>query len=190
MSDEKIVEECKEAFLTFIDESSSFLDKNSNVFDERKDLINNIDVNDNEKIRCVAPIHTGNWGITRSGLLIATNTRIFVLFKQGIAGADIHTFYYERISSIDNKKSFLSPELTISTNGKKALAFSCFSSDTLGNFLREYMEDSLNEMEKQSESQNELNRDLEKIGKIFELKEQGAISDEEYNTLKQKYINN
>lgn len=186
----KLIEECKQAFLSFIEKSSSSLDKNKNAFDERKILLNNIDIKKDEKVKCVAPIHTGNWGVTRNGLLVATNTRIFVLFKKGLVGADVHTFYYKRIASIDYKKTLLSPELTLSTNGDKELTFACHSPDTLGNLLREYMEDSIEESENQNQSQKVPNDYiLEQLEKLFKLKESGAISEDEFVTFKQKVLN-
>lgn len=190
MEYKKIVEMCRDSYLDFSSKSSSSLDKNIEEFDNRKELIKNIDIKDNEIIKCVASIYTGNWGITRRGLLVATNTRIFVLFNKGLAGAEVHTFYYKRISSIDYKKSFLSPELTISTNGDKELTFACFSPDTLGKLLRESMEDSLNDEEKRNETKNSSTDIIGQLEKLHKLKETGAISEEEYGELKRQLINN
>jgi Bacterial PH domain/Short C-terminal domain len=183
--DEKLVKVCQKLFEEYVSKSSSSLETKDD-FDGRKDLLKNITIKENEVIKCVAPIHTGNWGVTRNGLLVATNLRIFVLFKKGLGGADVHTFYYNKIVSIDYKKTFLASDLTISTNGDKELTIACFSSDTLANLLRDFMEEATTKRD--TLQSTELNSVVEQLEKLHNLKQSGAISEEEYNILKQKLI--
>lgn len=189
MGKEKLMHIYKQAFLKYAEKSNNPIDKNIDTFESRKRLLTAIDIENKEIIKCIAPIYTGNWGANRSGFLVATNKRIFILFKKGLVGKDIHIFYYKNISSIDYQNTFFTPEITISTNGDKELTFSTHSPNVLGNLLRDFMEDSFNEFDHQLDTNKIYKNDnLEQIEKLFKLKESGAITEDEFITLKQQVI--
>lgn len=176
----------------FEDKFNEFKKLASSSYDKKEEFsycdrfIKHINLNANENVKIVAPITSKSVGIIRDGLLVATNRRILIALNKGFDGINVHTFHLKKISSIDYKMTFLYKEVCISTDGDKDFTFASNSPDTLNNELRLLLDESFSDKLDPNFNKDE---SLEKIEKLFELKESGAIDEAEFKVLKTKIIN-
>ena len=198
----KQIELSKEKYLNFINEAKVSLEDKL-TFETRKSLLNHVDIRDNEIIECVAGIATASIGMNRRvGLLVATNNRIIMVFKKGLLGYDLDAFYYNMISNFGVRSTMTLNDVIISTTGDKDRSFYCGNPSALVSILQELMNRCVNPnyipadrtetpVKKDLEESNSLSEEdiISKLERLFTLKQNGAISEEEYNILKLKIIN-
>lgn len=189
-----IKEICREKYLKHLNENNITFEDN-NTFENSSRLLDGVVLNESEKIESVVSIMTSSIGFNRrNGLMVATNERILLFFKKGIGGSEINTFYYNRISSIGYKSTMTLSEVMIYTDGEKEQTFHTRKPEIVAAILQNSLNNYKNNLNQQVvvkqvvESTNEEDI-ISKLERIFNLKQAGAISDEEYEIMKKKIIN-
>ncbi|WP_404359761.1 PH domain-containing protein (plasmid) [Cytobacillus firmus] len=183
---------CKEKYLKFLRDHNVVVE-DEHTFEFRKRLLEGINLNKTETVQCVAGIASASLGFNvRKGLLLATNERILLLLKKGLRGTEISTFYYNRISSIGYKSTMTISDVMIYTDGDKEQKFNTEKpeviSSILQNLLNAYKNNSHILVE--TSHSNDKSDIVEKLERIFQLKQAGALSEVEYEELKKNIINN
>jgi hypothetical protein len=189
-----IKEACREKFLKHVKENNITLEDN-HTFENSSRLLDGIVLNGSENVESVASIMTASIGLNRrNGLMVATNDRVFLLFKKGLGGSEINTFYYNRISSIGCKSTMTLSDVMIYTDGEKEQTFNTRKPEIVSAILQNLLNNYKNKSNQQVVIQQVVGSTNEedivsKLERVFNLKRDGAISDEEYEIMKKKIIN-
>ena len=120
----------------------------------------------------------------RNGVFVATESRI-VFFAKKLMGYDLEGFPFENISSIEQKKGLMGHTMTFYASGNKA-SMKWINKGDVPNFLN-YVQSSIGKPK--VENNNTGNSDIpSQIQKLSELKNQGILTEEEFNTKKTELL--
>ena len=122
---------------------------------------------------------------TLKGIMLATSKRV-VFFRKKVVGYTMEELQYNKINSIETGKKFLGNYINIITSGNvvKMKWIKEGEFDKFVNHLRQRI-DKKDVSEKQSSSQLDI---PEQIKKLSELKDQGILSDEEFELKKKELL--
>ena len=125
---------------------------------------------------------------TRKGVFIATSKRL-VFFAKKLTGFDLEVFPYANISSIEMSKGFTGYSISFFSSGNKA-KMKYIKEKNEGSVQRfiEYVKNNLEKKESTPESTNTAIGTTEQIKKLAELKEQGILTDEEFQSKKTELL--
>lgn len=120
----------------------------------------------------------------RSGLFVATEKRI-VFYAKKLTGYDLESFPLENISSIEAGKNLMGNTITFYASGNKA----SMKWINFGN-VKEFMDYVRNNMGKKSHVSSETKTESipDQIKKLSELKDQGILTEEEFNSKKKELL--
>lgn len=131
----------------------------------------------------------GFYGMS-NGMLVATNKRLIFIDK-GIVKLKVESFLYDKISSIEYTTGMLLGNIIFYASGNKAKIENMQkeSAKDIAEFIREYIQKE-NTINEQSNSENNNNDKglANELEKLFDLKERGIISEEEFKAMKEKII--
>lgn len=124
----------------------------------------------------------------KNGVLVATNTRCFFLYKGGLfSKVTIEQFAYDKISSVEYKTGILSADLIIHASGNR------IKLEHLGNDVVRDICDFLNSHSRKPLSNTtpvSVNTDdvVSQLERLAILKENGVLTEEEFNVAKKKLL--
>lgn len=127
-------------------------------------------------------------GKTNHGLIVATNYRIIFIYKPFLGfGMQMEDFAYDKITSISLDTGFLKSKIRVSCSSNTTIIDIMGGAKQLSEFIRQKT------IQKPSVQQVHLHSDtgtgvLEQIEKLASMKEKGIISNEEFETMKQKLM--
>lgn len=138
---------------------------------------------ENEHIEHIAPgFYSGGWGI-----VVATNERLLIIDK-GITGSlKVEDFPYSKINSIQFKTGMLMGEIEIFSSGNKAKIDNIDKKlvRNLAEHVRSKITSGDSHDSKPPIQENDIITKLERLAK---LKEQGILTEEEFNEQKKKLL--
>lgn len=131
------------------------------------------------------------------GLLIATNKRLIFVDKGFIYGLKVEDFPYDKITSIQYKTGLMWGEITIFASGNKAVITETWKKETQN--FSEYVRARISSVKEHASHKEILMQNdgspvygdedlLNKIKKLAELKEQGILTQEEFETKKKELL--
>jgi len=121
----------------------------------------------------------------RSGILLATNKRI-IFYAKKLTGYDLEVFPYSTISSIEMGKGIMGYKITFFASGNKATLKWIKEGD-----FQKFVSEVKNKIGKKEEIKvpSEVVVDIPaQIKKLSELKDQGILSEEEFETKKKELL--
>jgi hypothetical protein len=127
-----------------------------------------------------------------NGILVATTHRLIFIDKGLIFGLKVEDFPYSKISSIQYSTGLLLGKLTIFVSGNKAVIDNVDKKRVriFGDFVRNRIssqEQSSSKVQATTVAQTEISDDIiNKLERLAKLKEQGILTEDEFN--KQKFI--
>ena len=121
------------------------------------------------------------------GYVVATNQRI-IFYVKNIAGYQIRSFPYNMISSIETGKNFLGSRLTVIAAGNMAHVKNIKIENELQILLDEVQIEMKNSKSSSHEAKSS-NSIVDELTKLSHLLESKLITEEEFQTLKNKIIN-
>jgi hypothetical protein len=119
----------------------------------------------------------------RNGNLIATDKRI-IFFAKKLFGYDLESFPFKNISSIEKSKGMLGHSITFFASGNKC-TMKWIKSGEISNFT-DYVNTKIGVSNNETEKTLESIPDL--IKKLHKLKDEGILSEEEFNTKKTELL--
>ena len=120
----------------------------------------------------------------RNGIFIATDRRI-VFFAKKLMGYDLETFPFENISSLEKSKGMMGHTITFFASGNKA-TMKWINKGDVDEFTN-YVNSNLGKKDSGSNSQQ--TDDIpSKIKKLSELRDQGILTDDEFNQKKSELL--
>ncbi|MBC7318376.1 PH domain-containing protein [Candidatus Bipolaricaulota bacterium] len=131
-----------------------------------------------EKVAIITTAFHKRWGI-----LVATDRRV-IFFSKGLFHEQIEDFFYDKITSVKQKKGFVLGSIRIYTSGTKTKIKHIPASEinTFANFIRSRLTD-------KSSKEKSIVTPLDEIKKAKELLDIGVITEEEFEKIKEKYLN-
>lgn len=120
----------------------------------------------------------------RNGIFVATESGI-TFFAKKLMGYDLESFPFENISSIEQSKGLMGHTITLFASGNKSSMKWISTSDVLGflNFVKS------NIGNPKVENNNIGNTDIpSQIQKLSELKDQGILTEDEFNLKKTELL--
>lgn len=123
----------------------------------------------------------------RIGMLVATDRRLLFVDK-GLMSLRIEDFPYDKITSIQYQTGWLMGEITIFASGNRAEIKQTPKDQTrvFAETVRNRISGGQASVESQSQSVPPVNPDfLERLERLGKLREQGVLSEEEFQTQKQ-----
>ena len=121
---------------------------------------------------------------SRNGIFIATSKRI-VLYSQKKSGYELEVFPYPDISSIEMDKKWDGYHLSFSGSGK--MRMTGIETGDVQKFV-EYVRSRMGQMEEET-TPSELTMDIpDQIRKLAELKDQGILTEEEFESKKKELL--
>lgn len=123
----------------------------------------------------------------RNGVFVATNSRM-VFFAKKLMGYDLETFPFENISSFEKSKGMMGHSISFFASGNKA-SMKWINKGDIDQFT-----DYVNSMIGKKETENitaDSNASVDipaQIKKLSDLKDQGILTDEEFNQKKQELL--
>ncbi len=143
----------------------------------------------NEEVKCVifGTYETkilGNESV-RAGVFLATNKRL-IFFAKKMFGFDLEIFPYSNISSIEINKGMMGHSISFFTSGNK-VKMKWITEENKGDVQKfvEYVKENMN---KNTSGENSSLDIVDQIKKLAELKEQGILSEGEFQTQKTKLL--
>lgn len=125
-----------------------------------------------------------NQDSVRSGALIATNKRL-VFFAKKLMGYDLEVFPYSNISSIEASKGLMGHKINIFSSGNKVKMKWIKDGENMKKLIG-YTKDNIG---KSHAGQSNSSTDTaEQIKKLSELKEQGILTQEEFESKKRELL--
>lgn len=127
-----------------------------------------------------------------SGVLVATNKRLIFIDK-GIFSLKVEDFPYDKITSIQYSIGFILGEITIYASGNKA-KITHIEKDVVRPFadwVRNYINTGAKEEKETVQSQapsTHTNTVIEQLKELAKLKEQGILTEEEFQAQKAKIL--
>ena len=120
----------------------------------------------------------------RNGIFVATESRI-VFFAKKLMGYDLESFPFENISSIEQSKGLMGHTITFYASGNKA-SMKWISKGDVQSFMN-YVQSNLGKTK--VTSNNTGNSDIPtQIQKLSELKDQGILTEDEFNQKKTELL--
>lgn len=121
------------------------------------------------------------------GYLVATNQRV-IFYIKNIAGFQIRSFPYNMISSIETGKNFMGSRLNIIAAGNMAPIKNI--KDEIGfQTLLDAVQEEMKKSKSSSHEEKPSNSITDELTKLSQLLESKLITEEEFQTLKNKIIN-
>ncbi|MBC7953143.1 MAG: PH domain-containing protein [Rhodospirillaceae bacterium] len=117
------------------------------------------------------------------GVFVATMSRILFVDKGMFGGLKVEEFHYEKISSVQFETGLIQGKLKIFTSGNTAEITNC--DKRLVRLFAEYVQGRLSAPKVSPDSGGDV---LEKLERLAKLKEQGILSDEEFQQQKAKIL--
>lgn len=123
-----------------------------------------------------------------NGILVATNKRLIFVDKGILFGLRVEDFPYDKITNIQYETGLLFGKLAIYTASNKSIIEQVTKSHvrSFGDWVRARIS---------SPKENQLNKEtpngfdpIEKLERLAKLKEQGILTDEEFNQQKQQIL--
>lgn len=122
---------------------------------------------------------------TRNGIFLATNKRI-IFFAIKLTGYDMEVFPYSTISSIEMGKGIMGHKITFFASGNKA-TMKWIKEGNVQEFINE-VKSRIGKKE-ETEPPKEIELDIpSQIKKLAELKDQGILSEEEFESKKKELL--
>ncbi|NOZ67970.1 MAG: hypothetical protein GXP46_01675 [Deferribacteres bacterium] len=121
----------------------------------------------------------------RSGIFLATNEKV-VFYAKKMLGYDLEVFPYSNISSIDISKGFMGHTITLFASGNK-VSMKWISEGNVHAFVN-YVKENIG---KKHSTPIEANSNIdipEQIKKLAELKEQGILTEQEFQEKKKDLL--
>ncbi len=121
----------------------------------------------------------------RKGIFLATNKRI-VFYAKKLTGYELEVFPYSTISSIEMSKGLMGHKITFFASGNRATVKWIKDKD-----IQKFMNEVKNRIGKKEEAKAipEVPVDIPaQIKKLSELKDQGILSEEEFETKKKELL--
>ncbi len=154
---------------------------------EIKELPNILWENENVENLIQGTYNNGN------GILVATNTRLIFIDKGLVFGLKVEDFPYDKISSIQYSTGLLLGKLTIFASGNKAVIDNVdkqrvrIFGDVVRNKIssKDTVETPTNQSQQKKDNSDDVVSKLERLAK---LKEQGILTEEEFNQQKLKIL--
>ncbi|MDR1285414.1 MAG: PH domain-containing protein [Campylobacteraceae bacterium] len=142
---------------------------------------------DNERLqKIVVGIYNNNMG-----MLVATDKRLIFIDKGLFYGLRIEDFGYDKISSIQYELGILTGDITIYVSNNKA-KITHIAKQQAKDFCvhaRNYISGQKSDLPSSAiSSQLSSKNVIDEIERLFKLKESGAITDGEFNALKNKLM--
>lgn len=122
----------------------------------------------------------------RSGVIVATNERVFFFVKGRLWGSQLEEFRYENITSVQYSTGLISSEITIFVAGNAAKIDMVPTA-----FCKPFVESVQKIIGSQNASASTVNNDddlLAKLERLAALKSSGMLTDEEFAAAKKKLL--
>jgi len=129
-----------------------------------------------------------------NGILVATNRRLVFVDKGFLYGLKVEDFPYEKISSIQYETGLLLGKLTIFTSGNKAVIDNVYKEKVraFGDWVRAKISNasviSPPSMPKVNATSSPSLDIIEQLERLAKLKEQGILTEEEFQIQKKKIL--
>lgn len=128
-----------------------------------------------------------------NGVLVATNKRLVFVDKGILFGLKVEDFPYDKISSIQYETGLLMGKMTIFTSGNKAVIDNVEKSKVraFGDWVRARISAPKDNVLTQPIAQTQTTSGsdpLEKLERLAKLKEQGILTDDEFQKQKQQIL--
>jgi hypothetical protein len=141
----------------------------------------------NERLqKLVVGIYNSNMG-----MLVATDKRLIFIDKGLLYGLKVEDFGYDKISSIQYELGIFMGDITIYTSNNRA-TITHITKQQAKDFcdhVRNYISGQKSDLPTRAISSQLPNKNvIDEIERLFKLKESGAITDDEFNALKNKLI--
>lgn len=121
------------------------------------------------------------------GVLVATTSRILFVDKGMFGGLKVEEFHYEKISSVQFETGLLQGKLKIFTSGNAAEISNC--DKRLVRLFSDYVQSRLSSPKTSpAPAQTDGGDVLDKLERLAKLREQGVLSDEEFQQQKTKIL--
>lgn len=125
----------------------------------------------------------------RNGLLVLTNIRVLYFSKKLIGGMTVEDFPISKISSIQYNTGFMSAQIKIFASGNTA-EFKMYTKKRVKEFV-DNVNSKLNPTDASKTNDSEQKDDFaSKLEKLAKLKEQGILTENEFNEQKTKLLAN
>lgn len=124
----------------------------------------------------------------RNGIFIATNERI-VFFAKKLTGYDLESFPLENISSMEVSKGMMGHKISFFASGNK-VKMKWINKGEIQKFI-DYIRENIGKKEAAATNKvqtNNSNDEYDQIKKLAELKEEGLITEEEFNEKKRQIL--
>ena len=122
----------------------------------------------------------------RNGVFVATSKRV-VFYAKKITGYEMEVFPYSTISSIEHGKGLMGHKITLFASGNKATVKWIKEGD-IDSFVGE-VKSRIGKKEASSETPSQLPADIPaQIKQLAELKDQGILTEEEFETKKAELL--
>lgn len=123
----------------------------------------------------------GTFNNMKGNLLVATNKRVFIISMQ-TTGDDVHSIPYDSISGVDSAMG-VPMKITIQTHGRTYHMEIGNEEDDISEVIN-YIRERRNKVEASDFSPSSDDSPLEKIEKLAELRDNGVISENEFDSKK------
>jgi hypothetical protein len=129
----------------------------------------------------------GQKTVRNNGLFLATNKKIFFYAKR-MTGYESESFPYSKVSSFESGKKLLGHYINFYTSGNK-VSMKYIQDGNIGNFIN-YVKSKIENDSRKEESKQTVNNVsiADEIKKLAELKDNGILTEEEFNTKKKQLL--
>ncbi|GIV29813.1 MAG: hypothetical protein KatS3mg028_0879 [Bacteroidia bacterium] len=121
----------------------------------------------------------------RNGIFVATDRRI-IFFAKKMMGYDLETFPYENISSIEKSKGLMGHTITFFASGNKA-TMKWINTGDINEFIN-CVNSNIGKKLSHTVNSGQSNDIPDQIKKLSELRDQGIITDDEFNHKKTELL--
>lgn len=129
-------------------------------------------------------------GTTGNGLLVATNFRLIFIDKPTLGfGIKMEDFPYDKITSVSVETGFLKGVIKIICSGNTAEINLVSGAKQLSEFVRGKTMTKPEAIQSPNNNVNERDTVIAQIEKLNDLREKGILTDVEFNTQKEKFLN-
>lgn len=124
----------------------------------------------------------------RNGVFLATNKRL-VFYAKKLTGYELESFPYENISSFEASKGLMGHALSFFASGNK-VKMKWINDGDIEGFLQ-YVRKRTGKKSESTKTENSNAKSVvDQLKELAELKEQGILTEEEFQQQKQKILNN
>lgn len=127
----------------------------------------------------------------KQGVLVATSLRLIFIDKGLLYGLSVEDFPYDKISSIQYETKMMFGKITIYTSGNKATIEQIDKKQTrdFAEYVRNKISKNGNKPDVSKEKSTPPDDVVTQLERLAKLKEQGILSQDEFDAQKQKILN-